>query len=245
MSPNAAPKHVVFDVVGTCVSYQVWFDAIAKQLGPRFAAQEPSISPQLFAFAWMEAAEREYTYLSISGRYKVFSAVQSALFYRMLYQSGIAEPRKFANDEDLKVLMDAYSRLEMREGVVEAFQKLRGAGWTVWALTAGDVRRVGGYFKAAGLDMPAENLLSCDSSGVGKPDLKAYRPAMEKLESIGGEKWFAAAHMWDVSAAKQIGFKGAYTSVWEKEPCTELFGEMDVMAETPLEMAEKMIAATS
>lgn len=40
-------------------------------------------------------------------------------------------------------------------------------------------------------------------------------------------------------------FKGAYTSVWEKEPCPEIFGEMDVMAETPLEMADKIIAASS
>lgn len=40
-------------------------------------------------------------------------------------------------------------------------------------------------------------------------------------------------------------FKGAYTSVWEREPCPEIFGEMDVMAETPLEMADKIIAASS
>lgn len=39
-------------------------------------------------------------------------------------------------------------------------------------------------------------------------------------------------------------FRGAYCTVWEKEPLTELFGEMDVIAETLPEMAEKIIKAT-
>lgn len=38
-------------------------------------------------------------------------------------------------------------------------------------------------------------------------------------------------------------FKGAYCTVWEKEPLLELFGEMDVVAETLPEMAERVIAA--
>lgn len=194
-------KHVVFDVVGTCVSYQVWFDAIASQLGERFAKE--GIKPQLFAFAWMEAAEREYTYLSLSGRYTVFSKVQSALFYRMLHQSGIAEPRNFATDADLKVIMEAYDKLKMREGVPEMFEKLRAAGFTCWCLTAGDKKRVGAYFTKAGVAMPDENFMSCDSSGIGKPDPKAYEPALKALGE--GEKWFAAAHMWDVSAARTVG----------------------------------------
>ena len=40
-------------------------------------------------------------------------------------------------------------------------------------------------------------------------------------------------------------FKSAYCSVLEKESCTELFGEMDVMADTLVEMAEKIIMASS
>ncbi|KAF2141391.1 uncharacterized protein K452DRAFT_288091 [Aplosporella prunicola CBS 121167] len=239
MPPSS--KHVVFDIVGTCVGYDVWLDAVEARLGEGFRRE--GIKPQLFAFAWMEACEREYTYLSISGRYTVWSKIQAALFYRVLYQAGIQEPRKFASEEDLKAILHAYDSLTLREGVSEAFAKLRAAGFTCWGLTMGDKKRVGGYFKAAGLHMPDQNLMSCDESGVGKPDPKAYRPVLEALGD--GEKWFAAAHMWDVSAAKMVGFKGAYTTIWEKEPCTEIFGEMDVMAETPLEMAEKIIAASS
>jgi 2-haloacid dehalogenase len=36
-------------------------------------------------------------------------------------------------------------------------------------------------------------------------------------------------------------FKGAYCSIWEKEPCVDLFGKMDVMADTFQEMAQGII----
>lgn len=68
--------------------------------------------------------------------------------------------------------------------------------------------------------------------------------------------------MWDVSAARSTGyvtlphhalgfsrllyldrFKGAYCTVWEQEPLLELFGDMDVVANTLPEMAEKVIVA--
>ncbi|TVY13264.1 hypothetical protein LARI1_G007794 [Lachnellula arida] len=91
--------------------------------------------------------------------------------------------------------------------------------------------------------MPGENLVSCDSLGVGKPAAEVYRGLLEGF-GVGREVWFGAAHMWDVSAAKRSGFKGAYCSVWENEPCVELFGEMDVMASTLPELAERVIAAS-
>lgn len=39
-------------------------------------------------------------------------------------------------------------------------------------------------------------------------------------------------------------FRGAYCSVWEREALTDLFGEMDVLADTLPEMADKVIAAS-
>jgi 2-haloacid dehalogenase len=40
-------------------------------------------------------------------------------------------------------------------------------------------------------------------------------------------------------------FKSAYCSVLEKEPCVDIFGEMDVMSDTLSEMADKIIQASS
>lgn len=76
----------------------------------------------------------------------------------------------------------------------ECIQKLRDGGFTVRCFTMGDLKRVGGYFKSAGVDLPAEHLMSCDSAGVGKPDPAAYRPILEELSKDGSQPWFAAAH---------------------------------------------------
>ncbi|KAJ5784052.1 uncharacterized protein N7518_009729 [Penicillium psychrosexuale] len=238
----SSSKHVVFDIVGTLVSYDNVFDAIDTRLGDRLRAE--GIKPRLLGFTWMEAAEREYTNLSLAQSYVPFGQVFRTLFYRMLWMAGIAEPRTWASPEDLEYIMAEYQLPKFRPGAAECVQKLRDAGFTVWAFTAADIKRVGGYFNNAGVELPAENLLSCDDVGVGKPDLAAYRPLLEKLksENDGKTPWFAAAHMWDVSAARKAGFKGAYCSVWEKESLSELFGEMDVLDGTLPGMAEKIIA---
>lgn len=202
LAKSPTKKNVVFDVVGTCVSYDAFYDAIDERLGPQLRAE--GIKPKLLGFAWQEAAEREYTYLSMSGAYVPFWKVFQPLFYRMLWMAGIAEPRKFCTDEDSLYMVEAYKRLDARPGLEECFAKLRGAGFTVWALTSGDVERVRGYFTRNGVDMPLENFMSCDSLGVGKPAPGAYTPLLEKF-SDGEKPWFAAAHTWDAGAARRNG----------------------------------------
>jgi 2-haloacid dehalogenase len=239
MSP--AKRHVVFDVVGTCVSFDAYFARINSVIGPKLRAN--SITPKHFGYTWMEAAELEFTFLSISERYKPYKDVLKALFYRTLWMAGIENPREFATDEERDQCIQGYSDLELRQGAKECFETLRAGGFTVWCFTTGDVTRVRGYFEKAGVEMPLENFVSCDTRGIAKPALAAYRPVLETF-ALTDEKWFAAAHMWDVSAAKKVGFKGAYCTVYEKEPCLEIFDtEMDVMADTLIEMAQKIVAS--
>lgn len=153
----------------------------------------------------MEAGEREYTYLSLSGKYLKFFDIFRSIFYRTLWQAGIQEPRKFATDEDREFLLQSYRSLRPRPGIAECWEKLRGAGFKVWCLTAGDTARVGGYLKAGGIDMPEENFVSCDTIGVGKPEPSSYKYLLDKFDQKDLEVWFAAAHMWDVAGAKNVG----------------------------------------
>jgi len=171
----------------------------------------------------------------------------TSLFYRMLHMSGILDPRSFATDAQRDAMVATYAKLRLRPGIADAINALRNAGFTIWCFTTADMARVQGYFKQGGVDMPAESFTSCDTAGLAKPALAAYRPVYEKLERLGGEKWFAAAHMWDVSAAKLVGFKGAYCSVYEKEACAELFEpvKMDVVADDLVEMAQGIIKAST
>lgn len=200
----ASNKNVVFDVVGTLVSYDHLFEAIETRFGSE-RLKEAGINAKLLGHCWLEAGEREYTYLSLSGRYITFFKVFEALFYRMLSYAGVAEPRKFATPEDVEYLVNEWRCLGLRPGAAECVSKLREAGFTVWCFTAGDLQRVGGYFKLAGVEMPAENLLSCDTTGIAKPQPEAYKPILERLSGSGAKPWFAAAHMWDVSTARTVG----------------------------------------
>ncbi|OJJ01876.1 hypothetical protein ASPVEDRAFT_131291 [Aspergillus versicolor CBS 583.65] len=234
-------KNVVFDVVGTLVSYDTLVSTMDSRLGDRLRAE--GVKPSLLANTWIEVAEREYTYLSISGKYVPFVKCMSQLFFRVLWLADIPNPRQFATEEDVKAMMDAYNNLTMRPDAAECINRLRQADFTVWALTAADLDGVAGLFAKAGVEMPKENLLSCDLYGVGKPDPLAYEPLLKQLAQYGTKPWFAAAHCWDVSAAQRKGFRGAYSLVLEKDKLPELFGDIEVTADTLLEMADGIIAA--
>ncbi|KZF25881.1 HAD-like protein [Xylona heveae TC161] len=230
--------HVVFDIVGTCFTYERFFAAIEARLGDKMLAA--GIKPRLFGYTWTEVAEREYTYLSMTGRYLSFQHVFKSLFYRMLWFSGIKEPRAFATDADVEACLDGWRHLGPRQGLQEAMQKLRDAGFTVWCFTTGDAKRILGYFQDAGVEMAPESILSCDTLGLSKPAPEAYKNMLGRFE--GQEVWFAAAHSWDASAAREFGFKTAYCSEGEKEPCYDIFGKYDAEGVTIVEMADALIA---
>jgi 2-haloacid dehalogenase len=200
-----SPKNVVFDCVGTLVDYTAFTTALQSRLGRQLSSA--GIPAPLLTMAWIETAEREYTYLSLSNRYTSFNDLFSKLFTRVLHYAGVSHPHEFCTEEDREFLVDAWTKLTLREGARECIQKLRDAGFTVWGFTAGDVKRVGGYFAQGGVDLPGENLLSCDTTGVAKPIPEAYKPVLERMreESGGRQAWFAAAHLWDVSAARGVG----------------------------------------
>ena len=71
--------------------------------------------------------------------------------------------------------------------------------------------------------------------------MAAYRSVLENF-APEDDKWFAAAHMWDVSAAVRAGFRGAYCTIYEKESCEEIFGaKMKVVADFLPDMAKAII----
>jgi 2-haloacid dehalogenase len=156
----------------------------------------------------------------------------------------VEEPRKFASAKDVAAIVQGYADMEMRPGAAECISRLRSAGFTVWGFTMADWNRVKGYFDKAGIDMPSDNLVSCDSIRIGKPERGAYKPLLDRLIKSDGKPWFAAAHQWDASAARRAGYLGAYCTVWEGEALMDTFGDMDVVAETLVEMADKVIQAS-
>lgn len=62
---TAPNKNVVFDVVGTLVSYEHLYEAIKERLGDKLIPR--GIRPTLLGIWWLEMAERGYAYLSLHG----------------------------------------------------------------------------------------------------------------------------------------------------------------------------------
>lgn len=85
----------------------------------------------------------------------------------MLLMTGISNPASVSTPDDLAYIKGEYANLQLRPSALECVQKLRDAGFTVWALTAGDLNRVGAYLRNAGVEMPSENLLSSIRQGLG------------------------------------------------------------------------------
>ncbi|KAI7576012.1 hypothetical protein KC343_g22402, partial [Hortaea werneckii] len=96
------------------------------------------------------------------------------------------------------------------------------------------------------IDLDANHLLSCDDIKVAKPDIKVYERTHEHLTSQGlgkdgdSERWFVAAHAWDLIVARKAGFKTAYLAHEEHDPVTQVFGEFDLYAEDMPDLLEKM-----
>lgn len=126
-------KHVVFDIVGTLVCFDAFYNRINEVIGEKLRSH--GIPAQLFGFAWMTQAELEFTFLSISSRHTSYKDVMKAMFYRTLWMSGIQEPRQFATDEERDRCQAGYSLLGPREGAKECIETLRSNGFSVWCLT--------------------------------------------------------------------------------------------------------------
>ena len=136
---SAPRKHVVWDIVGTVMSYDSMFEALESRLGERL--REHNIEPELLGLAWNEIAERDYTFLSISGKYVPYYKIVRRVLYRILAMMGIENPRQFVSEQDLDYLTQQSAELKARPGAKECWEKLRAAGFTLWAFTA-EMRRV-------------------------------------------------------------------------------------------------------
>lgn len=231
-------KSASFDVLGTCFHFQPLIDLIDKIIH----RQNTNIDAATLFHSWFYAAQRDFTYTSMVGSYTPISQILSQTFRRACAIVDFPDPNKNITDDDINDIVTELKRLPAREGLKEIFDGLRESGWDVYAVTNGGKAASLKYFELAGVDLADDHLLSCDDIKVAKPDPKVYENANKHLESMGlkGEKWFVAAHSWDLIAARKAGFKTAWVAHEEHDPVTSVFGEFDVIAKDLRECLEMM-----
>lgn len=194
------------------------------------------------------------------GSYMPIAQILKHTFRRALAIVDYPDPEKHITDADIDALMTEIRRLPPRPGLKEIFDGLRDDGWDVYAVTNGGKEGSLKYFELANVELDADHLLSCDDLKIAKPDMKVYENANKWLEGRDcertrlvksqtgqgtaekeiGQRWFVAAHSWDLIAAKKSGFRTAWVAHEERDPVKPVFGEFDVYAKDLGECLEKM-----
>ena len=149
------------------------------------------------------------------------------------------------SDDDISAIMNAVKNLEARPGHKEYYDRLRDAGWDVYAITNGGRETSLAYYKQAGVQLDQQHCLSYDDLRKAKPEFKVYENASRTVAAAGctgHQRYFVAAHAWDLVAARTAGFKTAYVDYEEHDPVTDVFGEFDIYASTMIELLEKLKA---
>ena len=224
-------KSASFDVIGTCFEFSAPIQAIETRLGPKL--KTAAVDPKTLFFSWFYAAQRDFTYVSMTGEYVPIAQVLKSTFRRAC--AVVDLPMDAVTDEDVGEVMKAFKTMGPREGLKKCIDGLREVGWDVYGVTNGGSETLLEYYHSAGIDLDAEHLISCDAIQVAKPDVKVYENANKHLTSMGlkeedGQRWFIAAHAWDLIAARRAGFKTAYLDFEEHDPCTDVFGKFDLYA---------------
>ena len=235
-------KSACFDVIGTCFAFEGVIAAIAIRIGPKLSGI--NVDPKTLFFSWFYAAQRDFTYVSIAGSYKPIAQVLKSTFRRACRIVDL--PADQISDDDITEIMQAFAAMPAREGLKRCFDGLRQAGWDVYAVTNGGVQGSLNYFRASDIDLSKDQLLSCDNLKIAKPDFKVYENANRHLTLRGlgsagdGNRWFVAAHAWDLIAARKAGFKTAYLDYEEHDPVSEVFGDFDLYAKSMDDLLAQM-----
>ncbi|KAK5087116.1 hypothetical protein LTR05_004287 [Lithohypha guttulata] len=236
------PKSASFDVLGTCFHFQPLIDIIHEIIS-RNTSPKTTIDATTLFHSWFYAAQRDFTYVSICGSYTPIAQILKQTFRRACAIVDFPDPNKHITDKDLENIMTEIKRLPPRPGLKEIFDGLRDDGWDVYAVTNGGKESSLKYFELGGVQLDGDHLLSCDDIKVAKPDMKVYENAGSWLEGRGCEKsqrWFVAAHSWDLIAARKAGFRTAWVAHEERDPVREVFGDFDVVAKDLRECLEMM-----
>lgn len=235
-------KSISFDVLGTCFDFDRAIKAIDERLGKRLKAI--NVDPKTHFFSWFYSAQRDFTYSSIAGHYTPIAQVLKNTLRRACFIVDLPEDQA-PTDDDIAAVMKAVTSLEARPGLKACYDGLRDAGWDVYGVTNGGKQTSLNYYELANIELDEDHLLSCDDLKVAKPDMKVYENTNRHLTSRGlsakeADRWFVAAHAWDLMAARNAGFRTAYLSFEEHDPVTEVFGKFDVYATSMEDLLDQM-----
>ncbi|WWD18799.1 haloacid dehalogenase, type II [Kwoniella shandongensis] len=214
---------VCFDALGTCFTLEQVTDAVDETFGDRLRAV--GFGSKGFVMDWFHSCQRDYTYLSLSSPPPppIAKLLTTSLPIHLSTALNISP----SSLPSLENITDRLSSLVPAPTLPETFSHLHKKRAKLIIVTNGSKSTTEGYASQAGIKGMVEKVLSCDDIGLAKPHKEVYEAALKAVGEVErgreGERWFVAAHLWDLAAAKKAGFKTAL--VINDIPATALHGQ--------------------
>jgi len=217
---------LAFDVYGTLIDTNGVLSALEKLIGAKAMS---------FSKTWRDK-QLEYSFRrGLMQNYVNFSVCTSqALDYTCAFY-------KISLTEDQKTeLMAIYRVLPAFNDVKEALQKLKIAGFRIYAFSNGKADAIETLLTNAGIRDLFLGVVSTDDIKSFKPSPGAYGHFLRKAEATGADAWLVSSNPFDVIGSISAGMKSAWVhrsaetvfDPWEIEPT--------ITVSSLLELADKV-----
>ncbi|MGA9288394.1 MAG: haloacid dehalogenase type II [Anaerobacillus sp.] len=195
-------KSFVFDAYGTL--FDVF--SVKEKCEELFPSKGDQISQ-----TWREK-QLEYSYLrQMMGKYRPFSDVtRDALRYAV---EDAGAKLSHSNEEQL---LAAYKKLNVYNEVPHVLKDLKDEGMTLAIFSNGSHDMLDPLVEHSPLAEYLDHIISADDIKQFKPTPASYTHALDSLELKREEILFMSSNGWDISGAKNFGFKTAWINRNEK-----------------------------
>jgi putative hydrolase of the HAD superfamily len=211
---NALPQAILFDMDDTLLTdsvngdqcWQICFERLAQRVAPLSAATAIAAIKEYARWYWGDAERHR------QGRLDMLAA-RRAIVAEALLRLGI-DQRELAHE-----VADTFSLLRDEAivfcgGAHDLLCHLKERGVRLALLTNGNAAMQRRKIERFGLDTFFDCVLIEGEFGVGKPDERVYRHALDRLGTRPVETWMVGDNLeWDVAAPQRLGIIGIWVDV--------------------------------
>jgi putative hydrolase of the HAD superfamily len=205
------PKAILLDLDNTILALSASADPCWQSVCERFAIQMEGVTPaELFeaikeirVWYWGDAKRHRRGRLNLS---KARREIVAAALLRL----NIDAPT-LANEIADTFAREREAALQPMPGAIDALQRLRGRGVRLALITNGNAEGQRRKIERFELAERFDCIVIEGEFGVGKPDERIYRHALEALNVRPEETWMVGDNLeWDVSAPQRLGILGIW-----------------------------------
>ena len=211
---HGLPKSILLDLDDTIIATSVVADVVWQSVTSEFAPRLQGLSSQRLVEAFHEHRRWYWNDPARASRGRLSpSRSRRELIQGTLNRLGV-------NDSSLvDEMSDFFSAaredaVHLFPGALETLQRLRDGGVRLALITNGDAEGQRRKIETFGLSRFFECVLIEGEFGVGKPDEKVYRHALNHLDSRPSEAWMVGDNLeWEVAAPQRLGLYGIWVDV--------------------------------